>query len=172
MKKTVFLITLITVFLSCNLFAREPVFIISKKNGQKVHLEDGSFYVGYKHVVIEEVPRLWPFQSKVKVNCYGSGHEPCRAVIGGAIYSFAISDINNPESTSDFCADIINNITTELLDLVDKNNIEKNSSGNLSKNYLLADEHGVIHYVSFITEYELNEDGDGKISIYINTFKP
>ncbi|MDX9798959.1 MAG: hypothetical protein RBT05_08895 [Bacteroidales bacterium] len=45
-------------------------------------------------------------------------------------------------------------------------------SGNLSENYSLTDKEDIQHYVNFTAIYELNEEGDGEINVFINTYKP
>lgn len=170
MKKIFFIATLALVILSSNLFAREPRFHVHKHSGQKVVLDTGGWFVGYEWVDIQESGILWWY--KVTVRCSRPGYEQCSAKIGGTSYFFSISDIDNPESTNDFNADVITNITNELLGTVDQNNIDGSLSGNLSENYSLTDKEGIQHYVNFTAIYELNEEGDGEINVFINTYKP
>lgn len=170
MKKILLLATLIVVLLSSSLFAREPKFNIHKHGGELVHLDSGASFVGYDIINVKESGILW--WHKVTVSCDKPGKEQCSATIGGTSYFFSISDIYNPESTNNFNADVITNITNELLGTVDQNNIDGSLSGNLSENYSLTDKEGIQHYVNFTAIYKLNEEGDGEINVFINTFKP
>lgn len=170
MKKIFFIAILALVILSSNLFARDPKFHVFKKDGDKVVMDNGNMYVGYNRIVIKETGMFW--WHCVSVSCTGGGLEQCSATIGGISYFFSISDIDNPESTNDFNADVITNITNELLGTVDQKNIDGSLSGNLSENYSLTDKEGIQHYVNFTAIYELNEKGDGEINVFINTYKP
>lgn len=165
MKKIFLIASLALVILSSNLFAREPIFNITKHGGKRVTVGDRT-YVGY-----DRVSQSGGSSNNVyTIVCTKGGINECVAIVGGYLYRFTISDINNPDKKNDFDAAMITNITNQLLEVVEQLNIAGDLSGNLSRNYSLTDLGGIQHIVNFSIDYQLKNTGNGELNVFINTF--
>lgn len=171
MKKIFFIIALFAIVLSSNLYAKEPNVNVHKVNGRVVTtggLLDHP-YLGYD--IVRSVRTTFLFWTKYELRCNDPGVQPCVLVVGGTGYQYTISDINNDDIKYDFNANLMEEVTNEILDEIDTQNINGENSGTVSRTNNMYDINGEPHYVYFNAVYQLDGNGDGEINVYINTIE-